>query len=281
MLAFNHLGKLGRLGNQMFQYASLRGIAATRGYEFGIPPVDYKNEWEDHQLLEVFELPHLNRNNIKLLDMGHAPVAQENSFSYQPILHEMCPNDVSLWGFFQSPKYFDHIASSIREDFTFREHILKPCKENFNFENAISLHVRRTDYLTNSANHYNLGLDYYKDALVWYDDPENEKRPVIVFSDDPEWCKQQEVFSSDRFVVSESGDNAIDLCLMSMCTSHIIANSSFSWWGAWLADSKDVYYPAQWFGPAIGREKNQMDIVCEHWKMIGEMLDLEGKDIDG
>ena len=267
MLAFNHLGKLGRLGNQMFQYAALRGIAARRGYDFGIPPSNFKNEWEDHQLFEVFELPHLPKQNIRYLDMGYAPVAQEPSFMYEDVLHNMCPNDISLWGFFQSPRYFEDISDSIREDFTFKEEILTPCKESFKWENAISLHVRRTDYLQNSENHYNLDLDYYQDALIWFEDEDNINRPVIVFSDDPEWCKQQKVFESDRFIVSESGNNAIDLCLMTMCTSHIIANSSFSWWGAWLSDSDDVYYPSKWFGPN-NAAKNTVDMIPKTWKKV-------------
>jgi hypothetical protein len=149
MLAFNHLGQLGRLGNQMFQYASLRGIAARRGYDFGIPPSDFNNEWSSHQLFEVFDLPFLPKQNIKYLDMGQAPVVQEKHFHFDEVLLNQCPNDVSLLGYFQSEKYFKHIEDSIKEDFTFRSHILEPCKEIFeSFDNPVSLHVRRTDYLT-------------------------------------------------------------------------------------------------------------------------------------
>ena len=75
MLASNYLGHLGRLGNQMFQYASLRGIAAARGYDFGIPPSNFDDEWRTHQLFEVFELPHLPKQNIKYLDGGKLAVA--------------------------------------------------------------------------------------------------------------------------------------------------------------------------------------------------------------
>lgn len=107
MLAFNHIGKLGRLGNQMFQYASLRGIAANRGYDFGIPPSNFSDVWSDHQLFEVFELPHLPKNNIKLLDRGHSPVAREVSFTFDPFIYNQCPNEISILGFFQSEKYFE------------------------------------------------------------------------------------------------------------------------------------------------------------------------------
>lgn len=263
MLAFNHIGHLGRLGNQMFQYASLRGIAARRGYDFGIPPSKFEDEWRSHQLFEVFDLPHLSRQNVKYLDGGNAPVAQERFFHFDQLLFDQCPNDVSLFGFFQSEKYFKHIEESIKEDFTFREHILEPCKEIAEgFENPVSLHVRRTDYLTNNANHHNLDLSYYEEALKHFDD-----RQVIVFSDDPEWCKEQSLFSDDRFLVSESEDNKIDLCLMTFCTSHIIANSSFSWWGAWLANSQKVIAPSKWFGPN-NADKETKDLIPETWTII-------------
>jgi hypothetical protein len=263
MLAFNHLGHLGRLGNQMFQYASLRGIAARRGYDFGIPPSKFEDEWRSHQLFEVFDLPHLPRQNIKYLDGGNAPIAQERFFHFDQLLFDQCPNDVSLFGFFQSEKYFKHIEESIKEDFTFRDHILEPCKEIAEgFENPVSLHVRRTDYLTNNANHHNLDLSYYEEALKHFDD-----RQVIVFSDDPGWCKGQSLFSDDRFLVSESEDNKIDLCLMTFCTSHIIANSSFSWWGAWLSNSEKVIAPSKWFGPN-NADKETKDLIPETWTII-------------
>ena len=263
MLAFNHLGHLGRLGNQMFQYASLRGIAARRGYDFGIPPSKFEDEWRSHQLFELFDLPNLPRSNVKYLDGGNAPVAQERFFHFDQLLFDQCPNDISLFGYFQSEKYFKHIEDSIREDFVFREHILEPCKEIAEgFDNPVSLHVRRTDYLTNSANHYNLSLEYYEEALKHFDG-----RQVIVFSDDPEWCQEQELFSDDQFLVSESGDNKIDLCLMTFCTSHIIANSSFSWWGAWLAKSEKVIAPSKWFGPN-NADKETKDLIPETWTII-------------
>jgi len=262
MLAYNHLGLLGRLGNQMFQYASLRGIAARRGYDFGIPPSNFENEWDSHQLFETFKLPHLNKENIRLLDMGHAPIVKEVKFEYDQRLHDQCPNDVSIWGFFQTEKYFKDIADSIKEDFAFKDEISSTCQEAFEWDNPVSLHVRRTDYLQNSANHYNLGLDYYEKALENF-----EGRTILVFSDDPEWCSEQKIFEDDRFCISQVGDNRYDLCLMSMCTSHIIANSSFSWWGAWLSGSSDVIAPKKWFGPQ-NDNKSLEDLFPDGWTII-------------
>jgi len=268
MLAFNHLGQLGRLGNQMFQYASLRGIARNRGYDFCIPNHDtvFRDPYGFTMKIELFypfEMVHVKKQNINIMDRGYAPVVQEKYFHYDQILHNMCPDEISLAGFFQSEKYFKNIEGEIREDFTFKPEILEPCKEMMeDVGEAISLHVRRTDYLEN-PNHTTLGLDYYKKAL----DRFNPTLPVVIFSDDPEWCQEQELFSDDRFMVSESGDQYVDLCLMTLCQHHIIANSSFSWWGAWLSDYDDVVAPSKWFGEG-NSDKNTKDLYAEGWKVI-------------
>ena len=166
MLAYNHLGLLGRLGNQMFQYAALRGIAARRGYDFGIPPSDFKNEWDEHQLFETFDLPHLDIKNVRMLDQGHAPLAKKFSLN----LIKGCLISVPtmfLYGDSFSLKNTLHILLIVFvNDFTFKFNILTACEEVFKtWDNPVSLHVRRTDYLQNSANHYNLGLDYYEKFL--------------------------------------------------------------------------------------------------------------------
>ena len=93
-----------------------------------------------------------------------------------------------------------------------------------------------------------------------------EDVPVLIFSDDPEWCMKQEMFASDRFNVSETYDNLVDMCLMTMCSFHVIANSSFSWWGAWLADSAKVIAPKVWFGPQANLDDS--DLVPEYWERI-------------
>jgi len=268
MLAFNHLGQLGRLGNQMFQYASLRGIARNRGYDFCIPNHNQiiKDPYGFDMRIELFypfKMVHVLPKNIKLLDRGYAPVAQEKHFHFDEILFNMCPDEITLAGFFQSEKYFKNIEEEIRCDFTFKDEILEPCKEMIgSVGEVISLHVRRTDYLTNS-NHTTLDLDYYAKALEDF----NSNLPVIIFSDDPNWCKDQKLFSGDRFMISESGDQYIDLCLMSLCKYHIIANSSFSWWGAWLSGSDNVVAPIKWFGDK-NSDKDTRDLIPDRWERI-------------
>lgn len=260
MIGFNHLGRHGRLGNQMFQYAALRGIAALNEYDFCIPGSEFKDQWNDHQLFEAFNLPNLNTQ--KILPGNYY---QEKQFHYAQDYVDNCPDNVNVYGYFQTEKYFSHISDSIREDFTFKSEILDPCKDAFDFDELISLHIRRTDFIEKSSDHPPCSLEYYKKALEQFD----SNIQIMIFSDDIAWCKEQELFSADRFLFSENEWNLIDLCLMSMCTHHIIANSTFSWWGAWLSGSNQVISPSKWFGySGYTRQHNTSDIIPERWIKI-------------
>ena len=129
MLAFNHIGHLGRLGNQMFQYASLRGIAARRGYDFGIPDSNFSDEWRTHQLFEVFDLVHLPKQNIRFLDGGNAPVASEKHFHFdQQLLISAQMKFLSLD--FSNPKNISNILRKVSEktlhlEVTSKNHVMK------------------------------------------------------------------------------------------------------------------------------------------------------------
>lgn len=269
MIGFNALGRMGRLGNQMFQYAALKGLAKNIGTDICIP--HYTQAVDDGignmlrtELFDSFNL----RVNIGLLNNGHAPVVHERFFHFDEELFAMCPDHVSLQGYFQTEKYFKHIEDEIRENFTFKNEILNPCKEMISgVENPIALHVRRTDYVSNSANHPPCTLEYYEAALKHFDDNRN----VIVFSDDPVWCQKQELFSNDRFMISENDDNRVDLCLMSLCNDFIIANSSYSWWGAWLSSNKNkkVIAPNRWFGEnGYTKDHDTKDLIPDDWTRI-------------
>lgn len=259
MIGFNHLGQHGRLGNQMFQYAALRGICAARGYDFCIPQSDFVDEWKDHQLFETFKLSHNNNRGYQL----QPDYYQEKQFHYDQEYVDNCPDQICLYGYFQTERYFENIADSIREDFTFHDEIVETCQGFISqVDNPIALHVRRTDYVSKSADHPPCSAEYYREALSKFDADRN----VIVFSDDPEWCKEQELFESDRFMVAEGNDNRYDMCLISLCDDFIIANSSFSWWGAWLANRGGVIAPSRWFGDDGYTAKNDTrDIVPKRW----------------
>ena len=262
-VAFNYLGKLGQLGNQMFQYASTKGIASKLNTSFMIP---------DHR--EIFDDGIGNRYTILLHDVfnldGQRGILQtqnyiqEENFCFEEKFFNISPStNVCLWGFFQTEKYFKHIEKQIRKDFTFKDEIKDECDDLIKqFTNPIALHIRRGDFIWNNKNHPPLSLDYYKSALDLFD----SDREVIIFSDDTEWCKEQELFADDRFAVAEGGDQFYDLCLMSMCDDFIIANSTFSWWGAWLANRGKVVAPKNWFGEALSHDTK--DLYCKGWTVL-------------
>ena len=271
MIGFNALGRMGRLCNQMFQYAALKGIARNTGVDCCIP--HYTQAVDDGignmlrtELFDSFDLD----VKVELLNNGHAPVVNERHFHFDEELFKMCPDHVDLRGYFQTEKYFKHIEKEIRSDFTFKDEILNPCKEMIeSVENPIALHVRRGDYIQNSENHFNLPIAYYEAALSKFD----ANRNVIVFSDDPVWCHDEGIFADDRFIISENEDNRVDLCLMSLCDDFIIANSSYSWWGAWLSTNKDktVIAPAQWFGKTgYTKDHNTKDLIPNDWTIIND-----------
>ena len=262
MLSFNHLGNLGRLGNQMFQYASLKGISKYRGYDYCLPPNDYVGTMDpncskaDFNIFQCFKLPEVER---KIADNI---LVEESSFNFDENIWNSCPDNVDLFGYFQTEKYFKNIEHEIKSDFTFIDEITNPCdellKSEFGDSDVISIHVRRGDYL-NYSHHPVQSTDYYIEALSYF----NTTTPVIVFSDDIEWCKKQKIFESDRFTMSEGNNTAVDLYLQTKCNNHIICNSSFSWWGAWLSNSKRVIAPKKWFGPPLTH--NTDDLYCKEW----------------
>ena len=265
MISFNNLGNLGRLANQMFQYASLKGIARNRGYEFSIPPANVFGKRDpvvataELNIYDVFGLD--KKNKVGLIPNQ---VLMERMHTFDAELFENCPDNIDIFGYYQTQKYFEHIEDEIRDDFTFDSELIKSCKEfleyTYVFRDVIALHIRRGDYISN-PNHPSQSMEYYQRGLEMLPDLD-----VIVFSDDAEWCKQQEIFSSDRFSISEGNTTDADLCLMSMCQYHVIANSSFSWWGAWLAKSKKVIAPKNWFGgDCVNKDVSDMEFANWIW----------------
>ena len=246
MISFNSLSNLGRLGNQMFQYASLKGISKHRGFDFCIPmkdaagKIDINVRNSDANIYNTFNLKNVNYN------ITQNPQIREKTFNFDQDLFENCPDNVDLFGYFQNEKYFEHIEEEIKEDFAFSNKIQELCRNFLGDHEYISLHIRRGDYINNS-NHPVQPLNYYEVALKELDD----NIPVIVFSDDYEWCKTQKIFESSRFLISEGNSTEIDLCLQTLCSYHIISNSSFSWWGSYLAKSKKTIAPKIWFSGSL------------------------------
>ena len=299
MIGYDRLGTNGRFGNQLFQYAALRGIAAHHGYEFCIPPDDH-HTYANYGMHHPFKLPHLkhqgfvNKNNspqamysyesLKQLNASTKNV-KESVYYLDEDLFNNFEDGTNLDGFCQTEKYFKHIEDEIREDFAFKDEILKPCNEFIStFENILFLHVRRGDNVGREEYYRMMTFDYYERALKHFDDDAY----VLVCSDDPEWCAEQDFFSDDRFLVNTDvpkydhlcleGDGThkhscvpyTDLCLMSLCNGAILSSSTLGWWGAWLqkARTNPVIVPEHWYGPTLEEVNDCRDLYPEEWIVL-------------
>ena len=281
-ISFNGLGNEGRLGNQLFQYAFMRGVSSKCNVDWMIPGPDAPR-FDNYGLFDCFELPGCN------VGESNFPTFECRDTLFHPEVFDKAQGNINFSGVYQTEKYFEHASDEVRKDLTFKSDYLDPCKEFVDEmggkENCIFLHVRRGNpnitgrrgekwsYQMLQEYHPLCKEQYYLDALKEF--PEDKQ--VIVVSDLIDWCKRQTWLEGDRFHFSDSsyetfGDGAsvpyIDLCLMSLCRGAIIANSSLSWWGAWLqGDVGKVVAPYPWYGPA-NSHFDMRDFIPERWVKV-------------
>lgn len=283
-VSFNGLGNEGRLGNQMFQYAFIRGMSKRYGYDFIIPDAN-SNRFDNYGLFDCFELEGCKTGE------GSYPTLECRDTAFNQKFLDECSDNTNYSGVFQTEKYFANATEELRKDFTFHKEILDPCQEFINsVGDVIFLHVRRGNsnlvgnrgekwsYQMLQDYHPLMKKEYYLEALSHFD----ESKKVIVLSDTIDWCKKQDWLQDDRFLFSDSSyevfdDGAsvpyIDLCLMSLCSGGIIANSSMSWWGAWLQNDTDkIIAPNPWYGAKAYNYGNaelcDADLIPERWTKL-------------
>ena len=282
MITFNNIGYMGRLGNQMFQFATTLATAERKNLTARFPidncstpqptgPFDYSvgsNIEVKCDLLNCFNID--NEYFIPSRAITSSYVYHEIDFKYNNQILAI-PDNCTLHGYFQSEKYFIDYRDLILSQFNFKTshkelatEYIDNIRELNDGYNITSVHVRRGDYLTSSEHHPPCSIEYYNraaDEILKYN-----KNKFIVFSDDPDWCRN--TFMSDDYIVSDLNNPYIELCAMSLCDNHIIANSSFSWWGAWLNTNinKTVIAPSRWFGPAL--IKDTSDVYCGDWIIL-------------
>lgn len=228
-VTFRNFGRMGRLGNQLFQIAATIGVARRHGCEFAFPPWRYSATFEK-PLPQKAELP------------STQPYV-EQAFCFQEIIIK---ESTHLLGYFQSEKYFKHCETEVRAFLTPSAGVADRLRTRFapfRGKKACSIHLRRGDYVGNPHFVDLSGTDYYERAMARVD----SGTIFLCFSDDIPWCRNY--FHDDRVVFIDGLRPVEDLLLMSQCNTHIIANSSFSWWGAWLNGRQDktVISPARWF----------------------------------
>lgn len=277
MLTYSEIGHFGRLGNQMFQFAGTYGIARKNNYDVAFPKENIYTPVTEHFKDGVsrectFDIPKVftlndtvirSKNEIQTMNSIHEPFFHFSSEFFS------IPDDCDLRGYFQSEKYFKHVENELKELFTFKPEIIEMANALFPKVDTetVSIHIRLGDYVGLEAFHPICKPEYFMEAAAEFTDKDYK---FIIFSDNIEYCKEELFGYQTNILYIDNTDPYIDLCLMSMCDHNIIANSSFSWWGAWLNKNpnKKVIAPKQWFGPAYQYTHNTNDLYCEGWRVI-------------
>lgn len=253
---------LGRFGNQIFQYATLYAVAKEKNYNFGVPyQMRSQIEHLDFCLPDAFNLSASDCSNA-----FSSSVYMETEFKYDENIFNV-PDGCELRGYFQTEKYFKKYRSDlVKKELVFKDFILQKVNKilDGNDSELISVHMRLGDYVHIQDCHPICSADYYKAAL----DCLPKDAQIILFSD--EYAKALPFFKDlgINIMCTGTNDRFVDMCMMTKCNYHVIANSSYSWWGAWLSNSKKTIAPKTWFGPSYKVPKFWDDIYCEEWTVI-------------
>lgn len=272
------------LGNQMFQFAAGLGLARrngcgllvnrleTRGRTFLLDRFAIDLQFAPPGRLKWTGIRHYARR----LNLVRPAVFWERTHAFDDRLGKLKP-PVWIHGYFQSELYFVDIADEIRRSFVLKHGLSPPAVEMAQAISRaafpVSIHVRRGDYLTGADDSiaFALGIEYYHRATTLVASLLGREPAYFIFSDDPDWAADALRFIPNRTLVTVGTDNPEeDLILMSHCAHHIIANSTFSWWGAWLNARLDkiVVAPRQWFTPAGERRLNLSDLRPAGWILL-------------
>ncbi len=285
---------IGGLGNQMFQYAVARSLAYKMKTDFKMD-ISLFDDYPLHNYsLTVFNILEnyvtkkdlrrfrvFNNRSISKLkpfllrSLKYSFYPEKEQFSFDSEITKTIGH-LYLTGYWQNPKYFEDIEEIIRKDFTIKT---KPEGKNLEFLskiqncNSIAIHIRRGDYISDSETYKKHGdicsLAYYSKGIQMMKDKVEEPN-FFVFSDEPEWAKKHLKIDCPCFFISHNNPSKgfEDLRLMRNCKHFIIANSSFSWWGAWLSNNpqKIVISPQKWLKDDSFLVK---DLIPEDWIRIG------------
>jgi len=282
---------IGGLGNQMFQYAAARSVALQKNVQMKLDISGFiKYKLYNFELQRVFNCPVeiSNSSEVKsILGWSSPPIIrriisspylssfQPKNFILEPHFNywkdlENIPSNAYLMGYWQSEKYFSQFASQIKRDFSFKEPLQNKnlyLKQQIEGLNAVSLHIRRGDYVSNTqatAVHGLCSIEYYLSAIRYIAE-RVEKPTFFIFSDDILWVKKYlKIDFPHIYIENNTNYNSYnDMRLMSLCDHNIIANSSFSWWGAWLNsnENKIVVAPFHWFA----KKTDVSDLLPSSW----------------
>jgi hypothetical protein len=296
---------IGGLGNQMFQYAAGKALAERHGVPLALDLSGFRNYTLRPFLLDRLSVPeatlaaaleagankptnHFVRSLWKqrinrMLGWAGKPTPSANyyrepHFHYDHAFEALGPQG-TLFGYFQSERYFAPIAERLRDWFVPREPLGAAAAVVLaRIERSrlpVSVHIRRGDYLKPGTMevHGVLGEAYYRQAIARVHAVLGEEADIFVFSDDPAAAEQVLNFVPTSRLVHVLGDPQCpweDIKLMARCRHHVIANSSFSWWGAWLNRSPDkvVVAPRAWFAPNDLLKMDTRDLYPSAWVLV-------------
>tara|TARA_R110002012_G_scaffold320878_1_gene546318 strand:- start:1616 stop:2419 length:804 start_codon:yes stop_codon:yes gene_type:complete len=251
------------LGNQLFCVAATLSLAKQNNYKAVFPDLNYDPyRFYAKTIFHKLDKSVSNKNFIKSI-YREAPYT---STVYEPIQHT---DNLCAHGYFQSYKYFEKDEKYIKDLFTLPNSMIQEVDIKYGFlydMKTVSVHIRRTDYLQLKHHYEQMNWDYYITALehinkkVKYD-------KIVVFSDDIEWVKNNFIKTDKKVFFIEDGCDVVELFLMSKMKHNIIANSTFSWWGAYLNENpqKEVVAPKLWFKDPTRSTK---DLVPKTWTRI-------------
>jgi len=294
----------GGLGNQMFQYAAGKALAKRHGVELALDLSGFRAYPLRSFALDRLRVPEAmterhgttasanyffrarRRARIdRLLDRAGLPRLRSSPNSYrEPSFHfdhafEALGPRTELFGYFQSERYFSSIADEIRGYFEPREPLGAAARVAADriakSVLPVSVHVRRGDYVqaATAAVHGTLDETYYRKALAQIEDGVGRSPDIFVFSDDPDAAAQVLHFVPSTRITYIQGDPDRpweDMALIARCRHHVIANSSFSWWGAWLNQSRDktVIAPRLWFTQKVLLTRDTRDVYPSGWVQL-------------
>lgn len=269
---------MGGMGNQMFQYAYALKLKSL-GYNVILDISIYKKYKPHRYELDNFEIYNFEKvdsirkciwTKLNLIARYRSLkiLTKERNLNFNPSLLQ--PKEGSyISGYFQSEQYFQSISDLLHEHFKAKNELSSHFKYWSNIiqktKNTCSIHIRRGDYMTkkNQNIHGILGLDYFLMAINRIQEKSRDTK-FFMFSDDIQWVKK--TFVGEQFVFPKTECNLEDLILMSACENNIIANSSFSWWGAWLNKNSEklVISPRNWFKDTE-LQNQAFDIIPKEW----------------
>lgn len=234
--------KQGRMGNVFFIYAATIALAEKNKDQYRLP------SWDQQKFIHLPE-------NYYQDNLPYQQEYLEPHFHFAPIPYQ---SNLRLNGYFQSYKYWLEIEDQIKHFFT-----PKICDNLSVLKNTAAIHIRRGDYVNLTANHPILPMSFYQEAQEVI-----KAKKYLIVSDDIVWCKEN--FQGSQYLFSETNVPHLDLALMTKCEAGVIvANSSFSWWGAYLntISTKVIVAPKQWFGLALAHHDTK-DLIPSTWIKI-------------